>query len=259
MIKSNDIRYLYDINSGVELIFCHNSTISYPLHNHVSVFAIGMVLDGAILLRHAGGSHVYHKDQIFSVFPYMPHSIMANNRYTLVSLCFHKDSFPCLPCDSEKLKADILNLLKDALGFHSINQRQMVKLAEFLSAYLDGAFSFRLYGKDPLIDDLRQQLEQYPENKLSIEEMAHSALISKYYFIRSFQQNVGLTPHQFQLQNRIRKAQRMLLKAGTITEVALTTGFCDQSHFIKQFEKFVGLTPTAYKMSSGVYKPESKV
>lgn len=29
----------------------------------------------------------------------------------------------------------------------------------------------------------------------------------------------------------------------TITEVALTTGFCDQSYFIKQFEKIVGLTP----------------
>lgn len=30
----------------------------YPLHNHVSVFNVGMVLDGAILLRHAGGSRV---------------------------------------------------------------------------------------------------------------------------------------------------------------------------------------------------------
>lgn len=39
-------------------------------------------------------------------------------------------------------------------------------------------------------------------------------------------------------------------KAETITEVALTTGFCDQSHFIKQFEKQVGLPPLTYKMSS---------
>ena len=44
----------------------------------------------------------------------------------------------------------------------------------------------------------------------------------------------------------------------TITEVALNTGFCDQSHFIKQFEKMVGLTPTVYKMSCDVFAPDSE-
>ena len=74
----------------------------------------------------------------------------------------------------------------------------------------------------------------------------------KYHFIRSFKAEVGLTPHQFQIQNRIRKAQRLIHETNTITEVALTTGFCDQSHFIKQFEKYVGLPPLTYKSSSGI-------
>lgn len=41
----------------------------------------------------------------------------------------------------------------------------------------------------------------------------------------------------------------LLSQNKSITEVALITGFCDQSHFIKHFEKQVGLTPTAYKAS----------
>jgi AraC-like DNA-binding protein len=82
--------------------------------------------------------------------------------------------------------------------------------------------------------------------------MAQNAFISKYHFIRSFKAEVGLTPHQFQIQNRIRKAQRLIHETDTITEVALTTGFCDQSHFIKQFEKYVGLPPLTYKYSSGI-------
>ena len=86
-------------------------------------------------------------------------------------------------------------------------------------------------------------------DRFSIEEMAQNAFISKYHFIRSFKAEVGLTPHQFQLQNRIRKAQRLMHNAETITEVALSTGFCDQSHFIKQFEKQVGLPPLTYKLS----------
>lgn len=37
--------------------------------------------------------------------------------------------------------------------------------------------------------------------------MAQNAFLNKYHFIRSFKAEAGLTPHQFQIQNRIRKAQ----------------------------------------------------
>lgn len=63
--------------------------------------------------------------------------------------------------------------------------------------------------------------------------MADATFMSKYNLIRIFKHEVGLTPHQFLLQNRIRKAQRLLETSATITEVALATGFCDQSHFIR--------------------------
>lgn len=109
-----------------------------------------------------------------------------------------------------------------------------------------------------MVSGLKQRIERYPESKFSVEEMARAAFTSKYHFIRSFKKEVGLTPHQFQIQNRIRKAQRLLNRTETITEVALNTGFCDQSHFIKQFEKMVGLTPTAYKMSCDVFVPDSE-
>ena len=49
-MATNSIRYIYNSNMGMELIFCENSTISYPTHNHVSVLTIGIVLDGSIVL-----------------------------------------------------------------------------------------------------------------------------------------------------------------------------------------------------------------
>ncbi len=48
---ANSIRYLFHAKTGIELIFCENSTISYPVHNHVSVLTVGILLDGAIILR----------------------------------------------------------------------------------------------------------------------------------------------------------------------------------------------------------------
>lgn len=209
MSKQEGIRFLYDKAAGMELIICRQSTLSYPLHNHVSVCTIGMVLEGSILLTRNSSPHSYKQFDTFLIPPYMPHSIEAQGPYTLLSLCIHKD-----------------------------------RLASFGKGQPENTASF--------MDGLRTQLELVPEIPFSIDEMAHSACISKYHFIRSFRREVGLTPHQFQMQNRIRKAQRLLNEADTIAEVALATGFCDQSHFIKQFKKVVGMTPTVYKESCDV-------
>ena len=88
-----------------------------------------------------------------------------------------------------------------------------------------------------------------PENVILIEDMAHKIGISPYHMIRTFKTACGLTPHQFQIQCRIRKAQKLLEEGKSVTEVAYATGFCDQSHFDRCFHKIVGLTPNEYKQS----------
>lgn len=115
---------------------------------------------------------------------------------------------------------------------------------------------------DP-IAALKGRLEQFPEEPLRLDEMAAAACTSKYHFIRVFRRRAGLTPHQFQLQNRVRKAQRLLagLDRGgtpgssaapvTVAEAAQAAGFCDQSHLTRQFERTVGLSPTAYRAACG--------
>lgn len=216
-MKPNSIRYLHNSKTGIELIFCGNSTISYPTHNHVSVLTIGIILDGSIVLTTDQDAKTYSKSQTFIIPPYVPHSISAQGSYTMLSLCIDKHMIPQI--------SDRLEGLVDCSVRHSDNQ-------------------------NPFIQNLKRQLETTPETRLSVDDMAREAFVSKYHFIRCFKDEVGLTPHQFQIQNRIRKAKRLLHTTETITEVALTTGFYDQSHFIKQFEKQVGMSPFVYKLSS---------
>lgn len=246
-MTTNNIRYLYNAKTGIELIFCKNSTISYPLHNHVSVLTICIILDGSVVLTTNKKTRVYKQNETFAVFPYVPHSISAHDSYTLLSLCIDKNVVNNI--DVTTIQNDIGLLLMQALNMGKLNQYQILLLLNRLDEIADFS-DWQLKNHNPYIHDLKRQLELYPECKLTIEEMAQNAFISKYHFIRSFKAEVGLTPHQFQIQNRIRKAQRLIHKAETITEVALTTGFCDQSHFIKQFEKYVGLSPLTYKSSS---------
>lgn len=252
-MNANTIRYLRNPGMGMELIFCGNSTISYPTHNHISVLTIGIVLDGSIVLTAGQEGKTYGKNQTFVICPYMPHSITAQNSYTLLSLCIDKNI--AAHCTADEIRNTIMTLLTNVLQTEKINPYRILQLLDSLNAdtafYAPAAYAdWHSDSQDPIFKNLKKQLELYPENKFSIEEMAQSALISKYHFIRRFKAETGLTPHQFQLQNRIRKAQRIIHKTETMTEVALTTGFCDQSHFIKQFKKQVGLSPSAYKLSS---------
>lgn len=250
-METNNIQYIYNSNMGMELIFCENSTISYPTHNHVSVLTMGIVLDGSIVLTVNNNVKVYKRNQTFIICPYIPHSITAHTRYTLLSLCINKNI--AAHYSTDKIKHNIIDMIMRANNTERINQSQILQLLDSLnlfSAYMD----WHSESQNPFISNLKKQLELYPESKYSIEQMAQNAFISKYHFIRCFKSEVGLTPHQFQLQNRIRKAQRLIHNTETITEVALTTGFCDQSHFIKQFKKYVGLPPLTYKLSSQTIK-----
>ncbi|MCM1046957.1 MAG: AraC family transcriptional regulator [Clostridiales bacterium] len=243
MRKVNNIQYMYDKNANIELIVCNNSVISYPLHNHVSVLTIGLVLCGSILLTIGDNSSICEKSNSFTIPPYVPHIIKAQNPYSLLTLCINKNVIK--EYSKDKIKNNIFHLLS-SIPEPKLTDIQILQLLNCLDSCDSILFPD---SAEPFIDLAQKQIERYPEMKLSIDEMAHSLYISKYHFIRSFKQAVGLTPHQFLIQNRVRKAQHMLSKIDNITEVALNTGFCDQSHFIKSFEKYVGLTPTAYKTS----------
>lgn len=236
--------------NGIELVICKNSEISYPLHSHVSVFTLGFILDGAVELITDKGMDIYGKNDIFMVFPYTPHCLNAVSCYTLLSLCIRTEMV--YNPSPEKVKSDTADFLHTV-----INQPEME--GKMLQALSSLSFTSRMVPaqKETAFSSLKMQLEMYPECKYSIDDMAKSVVTSKYHFIRSFKQESGLTPHQFQIQNRIRKAQRMLKESSTITEVALATGFCDQSHFIRHFEKIVGLTPTDYRAACKVKTPVS--
>lgn len=243
MQKSNNVQYLYDRTTDMELIFSSNSVISYPLHNHVSIFTIGLVLCGSIFLTVGGNAFTCEKDDAFTIMPYIPHIIEAKNPYSLLTLCINKETIGRYHKD--EIKNNIRHLLTDICELE-LTEIQTVHLLNCLDSFNNDLLSC---SNEPFIDLAKKQIEYYPEMKLSIDEMARSLYISKYHFIRSFKKAIGLTPHQFQIQNRVRKAQHMLKNVDSMTEVALTTGFCDQSHFIKQFERYVGLTPTVYKIS----------
>lgn len=100
-----------------------------------------------------------------------------------------------------------------------------------------------------LLNKLKQRIQTAPEQAFSIEEMAQYTGYSPFHMIRRFRSACGLTPHQFQIQCRVRKAQQLLESGTGVAAAASAAGFCDQSHFDRCFQKIVRLTPRAYQQS----------
>ena len=100
---------------------------------------------------------------------------------------------------------------------------------------------------DDNLKELQDTIMEKPENIYLIEEMAEDSKISPYHMIRKFKKAFGLTPHQFQIQCKVRKAQKLLETNESIPEVAYEAGFCDQSHMDRCFQKIVGMTPSQYQ------------
>ncbi len=79
---------------------------------------------------------------------------------------------------------------------------------------------------------------------LSLAELASVVNISPTYFASLFKQAMGVSPHQYVIQQRVEQAKLMLSKTDlAIAQIALQVGFSSQSHLTQQFKRITGMTP----------------
>jgi AraC-like DNA-binding protein len=85
-------------------------------------------------------------------------------------------------------------------------------------------------------------------SSLDISNLSALVRMSSSHFIRSFQRAVGMTPHRYVIQCRVAKARELLSTTDLpLIEIALATGFSDQSHFTRRFQESTGVPPGAYR------------
>jgi AraC family transcriptional regulator len=89
---------------------------------------------------------------------------------------------------------------------------------------------------------------------LTLKRMASVANLSPYEFVRQFKAATGLTPYQYVIHSRVERARQLLRTHGklSLAEVAVRTGFSDQSHFTSLFKRIIGVTPRQFRLSAGI-------
>jgi AraC-like DNA-binding protein len=89
------------------------------------------------------------------------------------------------------------------------------------------------------------------DTKLKWKEIATEVGLDPFTFGRGFKQSAGMTPHQFVIRCRLRRAMKLLAHDElTLADIALEVGCSCQSHLTTLFRKHLGTTPGAFRVSA---------
>jgi transcriptional regulator GlxA family with amidase domain len=110
--------------------------------------------------------------------------------------------------------------------------------------------------RDPRLsrDVLRRAIRFVNDNldsKLKWDEIASDVGLDPFSFGRGFKLSTGMTPHQYIIRCRLRRAMKLLAREEfTLADIALEVGCSCQSHLTTLFRKHLGTTPGAFRVSA---------
>ena len=156
-----------------------------------------------------------------------------------------------------------INDFKDRLsGFEQKSSLEMFKLLyafkkgvakDLLNIYcyesiLSHFKEIKIKGKLKWIQKTIEYINDNPFNNISLTELSKEFQLHPNYIVRQFKKYTGLKLSEYISKIRLENAlNNMLTTNNSLTEVALKSGFYDQSHFNKHFKKVFNETPKPFQ------------
>ncbi|XXJ18400.1 helix-turn-helix domain-containing protein [Desulfovibrio caledoniensis] len=256
---------------GVEVRRSSYNEEAFRTHVH-DAFSIGFIEQGRTTFDLEGTAHIATTGRIVFIGPHLAHACNpdpdSNMAYTMFYIdpawllavareLFGPDArpprFPDPVIDDPRLVERLRGLQQAIADEADRLERESLLiqgLAEAITRHGEPgpAQEVRSGGRDA-VKAVRAYLTDHLTEKVSLDELAEAAGLSRYHLLRVFQAATGLPPHAYQNQLRVDLGKRLLAQGMPVSQAALETGFTDQSHFTRVFRQYTGATPGQYRDS----------
>ena len=102
-------------------------------------------------------------------------------------------------------------------------------------------------------------LDANAHEPVDLERAARQAGLSPFHFLRLFARIVGVTPHQYLVRSRLRRAARALAADDRpVSDIALDVGFADLSNFVRTFHRAAGISPRGFRQAARTADPDDR-
>ncbi|MGH3313473.1 MAG: helix-turn-helix transcriptional regulator [Streptomyces sp.] len=93
-----------------------------------------------------------------------------------------------------------------------------------------------------------QTIRERFSEPLTLDELAHSAMVSKFHFLRIFRRITGVTPGRFLSAVRLHEAKILLVSTSlNVSDIGAQVGYSSTGSFTRRFSESVGCSPTQYR------------
>ena len=120
-------------------------------------------------------------------------------------------------------------------------------LAKLVNRHSQEKEIFANFGREHrAVRKIRNYIIDHYDQQISLKTLSKLVNLSQFHLNRVFSKEIGMPPHKFQTQVRIAKAKELIKQGFSLSDVAIITGFADQSHFNRHFKKLMKVTPSEY-------------
>ncbi len=256
----------YDPELKIEAYSFKGIMQKFPNHFH-DYYVIGFIESGERCLSCKNRKYTVEPGDLLLFNPRDNHTCEQIDGRTLDYRCINVHPETMSKAAFEITGKDYLPYFSPAVIFHSelaslLRELHMIIMEEEKDFRKEEIFFFLL---EQLIEEFSEEgieqsgpeenretkiicnyLEKNYMKNITLDELSGLTGLSKYYLLRSFTKQKGISPYRYLETIRIDRAKKLLEQGVLPIEAALQTGFADQSHFSNFFKKFIGLTPKQY-------------
>lgn len=102
------------------------------------------------------------------------------------------------------------------------------------------------------VREVQRYIESHFAEDLRISDLAKAFYMNHCYMTHLFKKQVGYSPKQYLLLNRLSYAQELLENSDLpVSQIAFQCGFGDANNFIRAFRESFGLSPSQFRQREG--------